>query len=178
MLDLLSGMMQKMRAAARRGGQALVDDWHGSRAIAFGCIAVLVSTLVVAAYFLNHPQPETAWDSPDYFLVAKKIFLNGNLVDAHRTPGYPLAIALVYVLAGMGNLAALNVSQAVFFVLAAAEVYMLTLLILKRSWIALIVALLVGTNTYLLSYVKPITIEGFALWLTVTFALAVVIFMC
>src|ERR1051326_2776732 len=144
--------LQSVRQDTRRTWKILLNDWHGSRSLSFGLVVLLLSSLVVAAYFLNHPQPELAWDSPDYLLAAQNIVLHGKLVDQHRTPGYPLSISLVSLVAGLNNHAAPTATAAIFFVLAVLEVYILTLLILKRAWIALIVALLVGTNTYLLSY--------------------------
>jgi hypothetical protein len=85
-------------------------------------------------------------------------------------------IAVVFLLAGQGNLLAVSIAQGVLFVLATLEIYVLTILVLRRPWIALVVGLLVGTSTYLLGFVKPLLVEGLTLWLAVSLALVVVLF--
>src|SRR5205085_5692406 len=82
----------------------------------------------------------------------------------------------VYVFPGQDNLAAVSVVQAVLFVLATLELYVLAVLLLRRGWMALLLGLLVGTNLLLLSYVKPLLSEALALWLFVSLALAVAFF--
>src|SRR3989440_9352274 len=76
-----------------------------------------------------------------------------------------------------GNLAAVSELQVMLFVLATLELYVLAALVLRRAWIAFLISLLVGINIPLLSYVKPIMSEAMALWLTVSLALAVVVFL-
>ncbi len=83
---------------------------------------------------------------------------------------------LVYTLAGQDNLAAVSVVQAVLFVLATLELYVLAVLVLRQGWVALHLGLLVGTNLSLLSYIKPLMSEALALWLLVSLALAVALF--
>src|SRR5205085_2784501 len=63
-----------------------------------------------------------------------------------------------------------------FFVLATMEIYALAILVFKRTWMAFLIGLIVGTNVVLLTYVKPIMSEGLALWLLSTLALAVVVY--
>jgi len=165
----------------RQSGQhiqhAFAVDWRGSRHFLFMLILLIVSSAATASFYIGQPgQPEFSYDTPSYLTVTQHILANGNLVDPLRTPGYPFLVALVFLVAGAGNFLAVSLVQGVLFVLATLEVYVLTVLLLRKSWVAFAVGLLVGTNTYLLSFVKPIIVEGFALWLTVSLALAVVLF--
>src|SRR5439155_25513078 len=96
--------------------------------------------------------------------------------DASYSFPEPLRDQTVYALAGQDNLAAVSVVQALLFVLATLELYVLAVLVLRRGWVALLLDLLVGTNLSLLSYVKPLMSEALALWLLVSLALAVALF--
>ena len=168
---------QRLWQSGQRLIRVLRDDWQGSRFITFGLILLVMVSLVVSAYYANHPQVETYYDTATYVAPAKQILTNGKLVDARRTPGYPLLIALVFLLAGQGNLFAVSLVQGVLFILAAGEIYILTALIFRRAWIAFMVGLSVGLNIYLLSFAKPALSEGLALWEIATLALLVVLFL-
>ncbi len=157
--------------------RALLKDWRTSRYVLFATLLVLLTSLVVVAYYLNHPRAEPLADTWSYLLVVNRIQTHGQLVNSWRLPGYPLFIVLVYTLMGQGNLAAVSEMQAMLFVLATLELYALAALVLQRAWIAFLISLLVGINIPLLSYVKPIMTEAMGLWLTVSLALAVVIFL-
>ncbi len=181
-------------------GATLRHDWRGSRVISLGLVALLGSSLLVLAYYLNHPTPEYYPDTATYLTVTGHIMTTGKLVDPVRTPGYPLLVALCFWLAGQGNLLAVSIVQGVLFVLAALEVYCITYLLTRRAfgggrlrepssrilgsfaasrapaWMGLAIGLLVGTNTYLLSYSKPILSEGFSLWIVTSLALALLLF--
>jgi hypothetical protein len=165
-----------VKASLQRLKKLFVDDWRGERRLFYGLIVLLMTSLAVTMFYLNHPQPDVNNDTGEYLAVTQKILTSGNPVDPLRTPGYPSFVALIYLLAGQGNLSAVGVMQAILFVLATLEMYFLTLLVLRRPWIALIVGLLMGTSTYLLGFVKPIIVEGVTLWLTVSLALVVVLF--
>src|SRR5262249_57792393 len=89
-------------------------------------------------------------------------------------PGYPLLIALAFAATGQGNLGTVSVVQAVLFILAALEIYVIACIALRNSWLALAASLPVGVSTHLLSFVKPILSEGLTLFLVTTLALAVV----
>jgi hypothetical protein len=157
-------------------GRALISDWRTHKYALWAALLLLLTTVVVVAYYLNHPQPEPTPDTPSYLRVMHQIQAQGQLVDVERLPGYPLLIALVYALAGQDNLAAVSIAQAVLFVLATLELYILAALVLRRGWAAFLIGLLVGTNLTLLSYVKLIMSEALALWLFVSLALAVALF--
>jgi hypothetical protein len=157
-------------------GKTLLNHWRTSRCILFAALLVLLTTLVVVAYYLNHPKAEPLSDTWSYLFVVDRIQTHGQLVNFWRLPGYPLLIVLVYTLMGQGNLAVVSEVQALLFVLATLELYVLTALVLRRAWVAFLISVLVGANVPLLSYVKPIMSEAMALWLTVSLALAVIVF--
>ncbi len=165
-----------IRAGIRRIGRWLAHDWQGRRYGVLALSLVVISSLVVLAYYLNHPRVEISADTPGYTHVAKRILTVGDPVDAMRTPGYPSLIALVFWIAGNGNLAALSVVQGVLFVLTALEIYSITALIVRRAWVAFCVGLMVGANTYLMAFAKAIVVESFALWLVASLTLAAVLF--
>ncbi len=165
----LRGSIQAIRGA-------LTADWYGGRHVPFALVLLVITSLSTASFYVGQPlQPEFSFDTPGYLHVTQRILRHGDFVDALRQPGYPLLVALVFLAAGMDNFFAVAVVQGMLFVLATLEIYVLTALIFRRAWVAFIVGLLVGTNTYLLSFVKPIIVEGFSLWLTVSLALAVVL---
>lgn len=143
----------------------------------FATLLLLLTSLVVGAYYVNHPAPEPLADTWSYLYVVDRIQMHGQLVNFWRLPGYPLFIMLVYTLVDQGNLGAVSIAQAILFVLATLEIYVLCALVLRRAWIAFLISLLVGMNVSLLSYVKPIMSEALALWLLVSLALACVYFL-
>jgi hypothetical protein len=150
---------------------------HFLSAALLGILLILLTTLVVVAYYINHSQPESLADTTSYLYVVNLIQTHGQLVNYWRLPGYPLFIVFIYALAGQGNLAAVSIAQAVLFVMTVLELYVLGILVLRRAWFSFLVGLLVGPNLVLLSYVKPIMTEALALWLLTSLALAVVAFL-
>jgi len=154
-----------------------MKDWRTHKYVFSGVLLFLVTTLVVVAYYVNNPRPEPLPDTWSYLYVVDRFQGHGQLVNFWRLPGYPLFIVLVYTLLGQGNLGAVSLVQAVLFVLATLEIYVLCILVLRRTWIAFLVGLLVGLNIPLLSYMKPIMSEPLALWLLVSLALACVFFL-
>ncbi len=158
-------------------GRALKDDWRGTRFVSLGLVVVLATSLIVLAYYLNHPTPETYPDTATYLSVTQQILSSGKLVDTVRLPGYPLLIALAFLVAGQGNLLAVSITQGGLFVLAVGEVYIITCLLTRRAWMGLAVGLLVGANIYVLSYVKPILSEGMSLWIVTSLAPALLLFL-
>lgn len=134
-------------------------------------LVMLASGIVAAAWYYNHPAIESNPDTSEYLRVAERV-ADGHLVDPARAPGYPLFIVLLG-----RNLQAVSVGQLLLFVLASAMVYAIVALVTERVWIALVVALVMGTNLYLISWVKPLMSEGLALWAVVSLALAAVLFL-
>lgn len=133
---------------------------------------MVLSSLMIVCYYVNYPYVELNADTPAYLDVVQHIQMRMGLVNTWRLPGYPLFITGVYIFAGQHNLMAVSIVQAVVFVLATLEVYMLALLLWHRAWLAFLVGLLVGPNLVLLSYIKPIMSEDLALWQLMTVALA------
>ena len=157
--------------------QGLIRDWRTHKYFFFGALLLLLTIILTVIYYANYPRPEIGPDSPAYFWVAYKLRLHPTwLVDVWRLPGYPLFIDIVYLLAGQGNLVAVGIAQAMLFVLATLEIYVLAILILKRTWMAFLIGLMVGTNVIFLSSIKPMMTEGLALWLVTSLALAIVYF--
>lgn len=157
--------------------QWLIKDWRTHKYAGFALLLIVLSSLVIVLYYVNYPRPELNADTPAYLDVVQHIQAHLGLVNTWRLPGYPLFITLVYVFAGQNNLMAVSIVQAMLFVLATLEIYVLALLLFQRGWLAFLVGLLVGTNLVLLSYVKPIMSEGLALWQLTTVALVTVYFM-
>jgi hypothetical protein len=164
-------MVKEARPVARPAHQ-----WEAQRYLLPGALLIVITSALVAAFYLNHPAPEVFPDTPSYTNVAQRILTRGQPIDDVRMPGYPLLIALVYLAAGSGNVAAVAIAQAVLFVLATVAIYALVCVVLQRRWAAFAVSLLVGGNLTLLSFIKPILSEGMALWLTVSLALATTLF--
>lgn len=158
-------------------GSNVINQWQARKHAFFAVLLILLTTMVVVAYYYNHPRPEPLADTGSYLFAVDRILARGQIVDSWRLPGYPLFIALIYILPGLGNLAAVSYVQAVLFVLATLEIYILTVIILRCGWVAFLIALLVGINIPLLSFVKPIMSEAPSLWLLTSLALAAVVFL-
>lgn len=164
------------RRVFRDAASILTRKWQTSRSFYFAGLLFLITTLLVVLYYMNHLQPSEGPDSFENIANAQRIAAHGQLVDPHRLPGFPLLIALMFALAGQGNVMAVSVANAVLFIFATLEIYVITLLVFRRRWVAFVIGLLVGTNLVLLSFVKAIDPEGLALWLLVSLALAAVLF--
>src|SRR6266487_1869504 len=155
--------------------QWFITDWRTRKYLFFGALLLLINVSVTVVYYVNYPGVAFDADTPAYVLVAERLYAHPYfLVDAWRLPGYPLLIAFVYAFAGYRNWMAVSAAQGVLFVLATMEIYVLAILVFKRTWMAFLIGLIVGTNVILISYVKPIMSEGLALWLLTTLALALV----
>ena len=164
------------RSLLRRLATWVHSDLHTTRLLPVALALLLIVSAITVMSYANHPVPETTHDTPSYTGAALRILAHGGLADPNRLPGYPLLIALVFALSGQGNLVAVSMVQGGLFVMATLEIYVLTYLVTRRVWIAGITGLLVGTNVWLLAAVKFIMTEGIALWLTVTLALMIGIF--
>lgn len=167
----------KRRSIFHTFSQWLIKDWQTHKYFFFGTLLLLLTVILTVAYYVNYPRVELNADTPAYLRFVNRMYMHTQpyfLVDIWRLPGYPLLITFVYALYGRGNLMAVSIAQGTLFVLATMEIYVLAILVLKRTWMAFLIGLLIGTNIILLSYIKPIMSEGLALWLLTTLALAVV----
>lgn len=173
--------IERLRTQARtwlpRAGAELREDWHTAHYFPFAAALLIVATVTMVFFYLNQGGAYVGPDTHSYLRVADAIRTRGMLVDPQRTPVYPLFLAVVFFIFGDGNLNAAAAAQGVLFVLATLELYALVFLLFRRAWIAFIVGLLMCTNTYLLGFVTTIQTEGFAVWLVVSLALAVVGFL-
>lgn len=157
--------------------QWIVKDWHTHKYLFFALLLLFLTIISTVLYYLNYPRIELNADTPAYLHVVEHLESHPYLlVDTWRLPGYPLLIVLVDTIAGHGNLLAVSIVQAILFVLATLEIYILAILLFRHTWIAFLIGLLVGTNLVLLSYSKPIMSEGLALWQLTTLALALTYF--
>jgi hypothetical protein len=162
------------RAWPRRLLETLTSDWRGTRLLCSGLLLLVVALLLVAAFYLNHPGLDTDPDTATYEVVSQRILSSGDPVDPVRTPGYPLLIALIWLLSGSRDLGLVSLAQGGLFVLATLEIYLLAWLIWRRAWLGLLVGLIVASDMYLLSYVKALIVEPLSLWLAASLALAAV----
>lgn len=142
-----------------------------------GIVLFLVTASTVLLFYLNAPFVATNADTPGYLDALKQLQTTGNPINAFRLPTYSLFMLIVYAITGQGNLMAVSIVQGILFILATIEIYLLALLITRRTWIAFFVGSLVGTNVILISYVKPILTEGLSLWLLTTIVLCMVAFL-
>ena len=167
---------RRIRNRLAWAGELVARDRSGERYVPLGAALFIVTACVVFAYYVNHPGVQFFADTNGYTGASANILEHGRFVSPLRLPGYPLLMSIVFVLAGRQNFAALSVAQGALFVLAVVQIYAITALIVRRGWVALVVGMLVGTNIYLLKYVRPIVADGTALWLVSTVALLAVIF--
>ncbi len=70
--------------------------WRANKYVLSTVILLLWTSAVVAAYYLNHPQPEPLTDSRSYLYVVNQIQHHGQVVNFWRLPGYPLFIWCIY----------------------------------------------------------------------------------
>jgi hypothetical protein len=170
-----------LTARLRRVGERSMGyarrDWRAGGYVTFGTALGLTTLLVIVAYYLNKPQPELDPDSSAYLSVATHYALHGWFIDPARLPGYPLFIRFVFAVAGSGNLVALGVAQAGLFLIATLELYALLCLLVRSARVAFVAGLLIGTNTHILSYVKPVLSEGLTLFCAVNVAVAIVLYL-
>lgn len=175
--SLVGTAKERQRGAAKRVTAWLRSDWTGPKYVVWGAALALVTLLVVAAYYANKPYPERDPDTPAYLYIAHRYALHGWFVDPARLPGYPLFMRLIFAIAGVNNLTAIGLAQGILFVCATLEVYALLCLLLRRAPIAFFVALFLGANPIVLSYMKSLLSEGLALFLTVNLAVAVALWL-
>jgi hypothetical protein len=154
-----------------------VAEWRDSPHLPGLLVVSILTTLLITMFYVNEPYPPGNPDTASYLAVAEKIKNHFTFTDVYRTPGYPLFIAIVFLIFGDGDLRFVSVAQAGLYLIAAIEIYVIAYLIFRRVWIATAVALVASINTYQFSYAKGIIVEGFAMWTVVTLTLAIVLFL-
>jgi hypothetical protein len=173
MKKIIEPMLMWFRKCYANANGWLVEDWHGEKSAVWGLFLFLLTIIPIIFYYLNYPQIDLNPDTPAYLHVVDRlrdrVYL---LVDTWRLPGYPMLIVLVYALTGAGNLLAVSIVQACLFVITTLEIYSMALLLFKRSWLAFLIGVTVGTNLVQLSNVKPIMSEGLAMFELTSMALA------
>ena len=172
---------QKVSAIAASWRHALaarlrVAEWRDSPHFTGVLIVSILTSVLITMFYVNEPYPPGNPDTASYLTVAEKIKNDFTFTDVYRTPGYPLFIAIVFLIFGDGDLRFVSVAQAGLYLIAAIEIYAIGYLIFRRVWIATALALITSVNTYQFSYAKGIIVEGFAMWTVVTLALTIVLF--
>lgn len=168
---------KRLRHVVCASAQALGIKSRVRQSYLWAGVVVSVTALFVLAYYINHPAPDVGRnDTAEYLTAAQHIETQGRIVDPQRLPGFPLLIALVFSLAGRGNLLAVSIANALLFLVAVLEIYIIAALTLGRRWVTILLGIGVGTNAVLLSFVKPILAESLALWLVASLTLAAVLF--
>lgn len=149
--------------AARRWAAAGLRR-HGWPLVILSAAMLLAQALLIA----HHPPIPGAPDSDEYVAVATNILSQGRFVDPLRTPGYPLFLAMVFLVRGGRDLAAVVVAQMALTVTATYEIYALAVRLTKRPYVASAAALLVGGNLYVLDWEFSIRNETLSFWTLVT----------
>ena len=94
--DTPTYLANRPRQFTRDVAKMLSMDWSTKKYALFAGLLVLLTTLLVVVYYLNHPQPEPYPDTHDYLRVAQLIQTQVQVVDSFRVPGFPLLITIVF----------------------------------------------------------------------------------
>ncbi len=128
-------------------------------------IAVIVGQYIT---FVSHPLYSIfRGDSTDYINFANSILASLHIFDPARTPGYPLLLAIVFDLKNGQSFSVVVFIQAALLIHATYMVYLLSFRLSANRWVAMLVALLMGINTYLLNWEREILSETLTIWLIV-----------
>ncbi len=131
-------------------------------------VVLLACALGQLAVLTQRPLAWLSQDSGDYIHVAERILTTHQVIDAYRTPGYPLLLALIFSLAGGERFDAVALVQAALIVLAAGELYVLSYRVCRQRWLAATVAAVTGLNVFATSWERVVMTETLAYWLVVT----------
>ena len=131
-------------------------------------IVLLACAIGQAVTLAQTPHIVVDHDGPSYLLVAHAILTHHQFLDATRTPGYPILLALIFSVTGEGNLRAVTYVQAALVVIAALEIYPLVYLLTRRRWVACVLAALVGANLYILDWERLVRDETLSFLILVT----------
>jgi hypothetical protein len=134
-------------------------------------VAVSAVASVAAVAALVRHSPLLTQDTPSFLTAAHRIIHHGNPVDAMRTPGYPLLLALT----GESPRVAM-VAQAVLFVLSAVGVAFLAQRATRRWWAGLVTGVYFSASSYQLEWLRTIGSEMLAIFLLTAVACFAVTF--
>ena len=136
----------------------------------FAVLVVLACTAAgQIATLMQRPLTCYCADTHSYLVAAQQIMQSPvALIQALRTPGFPLLLAVVFKLTGNENWNAVTVVQAVIAVCTIVECYVLAYWLTQRRWIATVVAGLLGTNLYILAWERVMMTELLSIWAIVT----------
>ena len=128
-----------------------------------------------AAILSRHPLAFQLPDSPSYISLGSLLLAHpslSNLFDAYRTPGYPVALAVIGGVQGQVAGDGVVFVQAGLMVLTAFELYVLTFGLTGSSIAAGLAGFIFATNVRLLDWERLIMTEALAIFLVATTVLA------
>ncbi|HLJ80663.1 MAG TPA: hypothetical protein VKT52_04185, partial [Ktedonobacterales bacterium] len=149
--------------------------WVQRHGIALG-IVLLACAFAQGITLSQVPRIVVDNDGPSYLQAAHAILTQHQFLNATRTPGYPLFLALIFSVTGEHNLAAITSVQAVLAVTAALEIYALAYLVTRRRWKSCLLAVLAGTNLYILDWERLVRDETLSLLIAVTLFLVLALY--
>ena len=163
----IDSAVQRVREMLISFGRRLVPH---ALPLLFVTLAVAIGQYVT---FWNHPLIMIFHgDSTGYIAFANSMLASLHVFDTGRTPGYPLVLAIIFDLTGGQNLLVVVFTQTALLIQAIYMVYLLVFRLSRNQWTAMVVAMLLGLNTYLLNWEREILSEPITVWLLVmTFVL-------
>jgi hypothetical protein len=130
-----------------------------------GCIVAIVFRF----WLINiSPQP-FAFDQYEYYKFALQILDRGIFADSARLYGYPLLLAIIYKVFGLGNIQAVFVFQAMVDGLTALLIYEWAKLLFRQKSIPWIAFVLYIFNPYTSAYVGVVLSEVTGIFFTALF---------
>lgn len=125
--------------------------------------------LIIQIHFLRLKPLYFIYPDSDSYINLAKLMQNKHIfTDTNRTSGYPLFIFLNDVIAGSVNYKIIVLSQSILMLIAAIEIYFISLYLTKNNYISLVAGLLAASNLYILSWERYIITEPVAYFCLVT----------
>lgn len=137
--------------------------------LALGALVLLAQLVLLA----SHPPIPGGPDSDEYLAAAHNILVHGHFADPLRTPGYPLLLAIIFLLRGTQDLTAVVFVQAGLLLAATFELYLLAVRLSRRVWLACALAALFGANLLVIDWEYSIRPEALAIWTLITLFLLI-----
>lgn len=127
-----------------------------------GCVVAIVFRLWLISV---SPQP-FVYDQWEYHTFALQILHNGIFADSARLYGYPLLLAIIYKLFGLGNIQAIFVFQAMVDSLTALLIYEWAKLLFRQRSVPWIAFILYVFNPYTSAYIGVVLSEVTGIFFT------------